>query len=291
VPNRIAVTGASGLIGRPVVATLEGLGHEVVALGRRDVDGVQTIRCDLLDDRSRQDAVRSASAEVLVHLAWYDGPDRWTSRANLHWTRATLMLAEEFAEAGGRRAIAAGSCAEYDWSTERLGEDTALRPSTLYGAAKAATGLAMVRGATALGLSVAWARLFFCYGPGEPEGRLLGDLARGLRRGRAVPCTDGRQERDFLHTGDIARALALLIDAPANDAINIGSGTPVPVAALIKLAERLVDGPGHAQLGALQRPEGDPSRLFADTTQLQSLGFAPRFDLESGLRDALGVGA
>lgn len=293
IEKRVLLTGASGLIGRQTIEPLRDRGFTVVALSRsgEPLPGAEeTLAADLLIKEEMEQAVRRAAASHLVHLAWHDqGGDRWNAPANLEWAAATLTLVRTFAEAGGKRVVAVGSCAEYDWSAPSpLQENAPLAPSSLYGAAKAATGALLVAAASALGVSLAWARVFFCYGPGEAEGRLLDDVLTGLEAGHPVDCTDGLQERDFLHTADIGRALALLTASQVEGPVNIASGKAVRVRRVIETAARQMGRPELIRLGARPRPPDDPSRIEADTTRLSNeLGFHPKFDLESGVADVI----
>jgi nucleoside-diphosphate-sugar epimerase len=291
--RRVLLTGATGLIGRQTIAPLRERGFTVVALSHssRSVAGVdETVVADLLDGGSTRAAVRSAAATHLIHLAWHDTlADRWTSPKNIDWSAATLQLVRRFAEAGGQCAVIAGSCAEYDWRAEGpFSEGDALGAATLYGRAKAATGALLMAAAREIGISLAWARIFFCYGPGEPPGRLVGDLIAGLSSGNVVECTDGRQARDFLHTADIGRALALLADRKASGPVNVGSGRAVPVATVIEAVARLLGRPDLVRLGAQPRPLDDPPCIEADVRRLtMEFGFRPEFDLESGIADVV----
>ncbi len=292
----ILLTGATGLIGRATIKALVGAGHEVTAISRSGrVEGAtHSVACDLLVLEQVSATIRKAKATHLVHLAWHDDArDRWVSPANLNWMAATLHLIQEFARAGGTRAICAGSCAEYDWSQTELTqlgmtEQTPLRPRTLYGAAKAGTGLALGHAGPALGLSIGWARIFFVYGPGEPHGRLLGDLISNLMAGKPVDCTDGLQERDFLHVDDLARALVHLFGSDATGAVNIGSGIATPVRDLIEEVARQLDRRDLIRLGSIPRTANDPTRLAADVTRLhQETGFLPHHDIASGVAAVL----
>lgn len=288
---RVLVTGATGLIGVETCAALDAVGHEVVALSRSGgaVPGAsETIAVDLLDDTAMAPAIGDAKTNALVHLAWYDGPGRMGAKENLDWAAATIRLVQTFAEAGGKRVIGAGSCAEYDWrEAGPFSETSTLTPQSLYGIAKARTGQMLAEAAPALGISLAWARIFFVYGPGEPGGRLLGDVIAGLRAGQTVPCTDGLQERDFLSTPDIAAALTHLLDHGVEGAVNIASGDCIPVRKLIETAVRQLGGEGLIDFGARPRPPEDPPRIAADVSRLRALGFEPRFDLATGLADAI----
>lgn len=283
---RVLLTGATGLIGRATIPALTEAGHEVVTLGRNPTSD---ITCDLLDPGATTTALQAARASHLVHLAWHDGPrDRWTSAANLDWMAATLHLVREFARTGGQRAVCAGSCAEYDWSMPDLTEATPLRPRTLYGAAKAGTGLALCAGQGSLGLSLAWARIFFVYGPNEPPGRLFGDLISNLKAGQPVDCTDGLQERDFLHVEDLAHALLKLLETNVTGAVNVASGTAIPVRDLISEVAKQMHHPDLIRLGAITRAADDPARLAADVTRLRDMtGFLPQYDIITGVARCL----
>ncbi|MFM2355225.1 MAG: hypothetical protein RLZZ528_961 [Pseudomonadota bacterium] len=285
--SHVIVTGASGLIGRATVAALAAGGHRVTALSRRGapVPGADSvIACDLLDPAATGRAVSAAAASHLVHLAWADGRDRWTSPDNDRFAAALPGLLAAFAAAGGRRALCAGSCAEYDWSAMPLSETTPLRPASPYGRAKARAFALATDSAMALGLSLAWARPFFVYGPGEPQGRLIGDLVRGLRAGQTVDCTDGSQRRDYLFSADLGQAMALLLDSPHQGPMNLASGQALQVRALIDEVAFQTGRAELVRLGARPRPPGDPDEVRADIAlATRTLGFRPRYDLRAGI--------
>ena len=69
---RIAVTGASGVIGRGVVARLLSQGHDVVGLARHRPESwpsaAEFVQSDIRDAAGVRRAV--AGADVVVHCAW-----------------------------------------------------------------------------------------------------------------------------------------------------------------------------------------------------------------------------
>jgi len=291
--SRILLTGATGFIGRHVLTRLKDAGHEVDAVTTKERppagDGVTWHRADLL---SSAELVADLVPEVLVHLAWYVEPGRyWTAPENIQWVEASLALLRGFAGAGGRRAVVAGTSAEYDWHAvgRRCHEQrTPLGPATLYGAAKHALHTAAAPYAEQAGFELAWGRIFFVYGPREPEGRLVPSAGRALLAGRPVPTTTGDQVRDFLYVEDAAAAFAALADGDTTGAVNIASGHPVRVRDVVDTLAQQTGRPDLLRPGALPDREGDPPRLVADVTRLRDeVGFAPQVALDEGLAATL----
>jgi nucleoside-diphosphate-sugar epimerase len=101
---------------------------------------VEVHSADLHDERSVRRLVAEIQPSHLLHLAWYTEHGAfWNSDENLRWVSSSLNLLRAFNEAGGRRAVIASTCAEYEWLTPTLIEDeTPRRPRTLYGASKGA---------------------------------------------------------------------------------------------------------------------------------------------------------
>ena len=290
--TRVVVTGASGFVGTHAIAALLAAGYDVCAVDRLQPANTEVpyIETDLLDPASRREAVHRAKASHLLHLAWIAVPGvYWRAPENLDWTAASLDLLRCFHEAGGRRAVIVGSCAEYAWGAARFHEfTTPCEPATLYGSAKDATRRLSMAYAREFGLSVAWGRLFFLYGPGERGGRLVSDAIAALRTGLPLPTSNGRQKRDFLHIADVARALVALLGAQVDGPINIGSGRAVAVRDILDLLAERLGGRHLLQYGARPLAASEPPVIEADIERLASeVGFRPRFDLGSGLADVL----
>jgi nucleoside-diphosphate-sugar epimerase len=291
--TRILLTGAGGFIGRHVLTQLQDAGHEVHAVSTKQRspagDGVTWHRADLLGGA---EIVADVGPEVLLHLAWYVEPGRyWTAPENIRWVEASLALLRAFADAGGRRAVFAGTSAEYDWSaagTRCHEHRTPLRPASLYGAAKHALHMAAAPYAEQAAFEFAWGRVFVVYGPGEADERLIPSVGRRLLAGEPVPTTSGEQVRDFMYVEDAAAAFAALADSDATGAVNIASGDPVRVRDVVETLALHTGRPDLLRPGALPDREGDPPRLVADVTRLRrEVGIAPKKALHEGLAQTL----
>jgi nucleoside-diphosphate-sugar epimerase len=158
----------------------------------------------------------------------------------------------------------------------------------LYGVAKLATFAVARAYAEEVGLSLAWGRVFFLYGPGEDERRLIPSVARALLAGEPAPTGDGTQVRDFMHVDDVARGFAALLDSAADGAVNIASGEGVTIGQVLDLVGRATGRPDLLRLGAVPARPGDPQRLVADTRRLSTeIGFEPRIGLSDGVADTV----
>jgi nucleoside-diphosphate-sugar epimerase len=70
--------------------------------------------------------------------------------------------------------------------------------------------------------------------------------------------------------------------------VNIGSGTPVTVRAVVDEIARDTGRPDLLRPGAVPHREGEPAELVADVRRLRDeIGFQPRYDLESGIKDTV----
>jgi nucleoside-diphosphate-sugar epimerase len=299
-PHRVLVTGAGGFIGRCSLAALRRRQYEVHAVHsarHADLPGAESAglivhQADLLNPRAIDALLDAVRPTHLLHFAWMATPGLyWTSTENDAWLQAGEHLAQQFFGTGGQRAVMAGSCAEYDWSrvtlcregSSPLADSAGVAPSA-YAAAKLGMHRRLADIARRAGASAAWGRIFFQFGPGEPPGRLVPYVVRSLLAGREARCTAGTQVRSFLHVADVAAAFAALLDSAVAGAVNIGSGEPVSVAALIAAIAARIGRADLVRLGAVPVPAGEPATLLPDISRLRSeVGWQPQFTLDAAL--------
>jgi nucleoside-diphosphate-sugar epimerase len=208
----------------------------------------------------------------LLHLAWYAEPGQfWNSVENLRWLEASLRLFRAFAAAGGERAVCAGTCAEYGWERRTHCEElvTPTTPETLYGTTKHALNAVLASYAQQCGVSLAWGRIFFVFGPHEHRSRLAGSVASAILSGNPAHTSHGRQIRDFLYAPDLAEAFVALLISTVAGPVNLASGAPVPIRELILGLANELGRPDLVELGSRAANPAEPEALTADVTRLR----------------------
>lgn len=291
---KVLLTGPSGFIGRHAIPYLQTAGCELHTVDIRPpgdaVPGTRQHAVDLLDARGVRELMKEIRPSHLLHFAWCVTPGAfWRSPDNVRWLQASLDLIVAFLDCGGKRSVIAGTCAEYDWTSGEILREhyTPVRPSSLYGASKAALQMMHARLASLAGSSFAWGRIFHLYGPFEPESRLVPSVIRSILEGHVAKCTHGRQVRDFMHVDDVARAFVTLLCDSTEGVVNVASGQGVEIAEVARLIADMLGRPDLLCLGALPEAAGDPPTLVGDAQRLHSLGFVPAFSLEDGLRETV----
>lgn len=253
--KRILLTGSTGFVGTQVLRELTRRGMSVVVVVRSgseakvsSIPGVDSVIStpDLFQEGCDWWRHACAGVDTAVHAAWYAEPGEYLqSPKNIECLMGTVALARGAAEAGVRRLVGIGTCFEYELSGGLLTVDTPLRPLTPYAGAKAAAYLALLHCLPAMGVEFAWCRLFYLYGEGEDERRLVPHIRNRLAQGEPAELTSGNQIRDFLDVEEAAKKIVDVADGTAQGAMNICSGIPTSVR---QLAERIADEYGRRDL-------------------------------------------
>jgi nucleoside-diphosphate-sugar epimerase/phosphohistidine swiveling domain-containing protein len=132
---RIAVTGASGVLGRGLAARLLSQGHDVAGIARRRPESWPSAADFVVADIRNAAEVRRAiaGADVVAHCAWSRTPgtdDRISQQVNIDGTHNVL---EAMAETGTGRIVFASSAHVYGAATTPATEHDAMTPASSEG--------------------------------------------------------------------------------------------------------------------------------------------------------------
>ena len=273
--QRVAVTGASGFIGRHVLAELDRLAVPATLLLRPDAaapEALGTHRVERLDiNEAPADVFELAGRpDVLIHLAWGGLPNY---KALHHFERelpAQYRFLKQMVDAGLRHAVVSGTCFEYGMQSGPLSEDMPAVPANPYGLAKDTLRRQLEYLQREQPFALTWARLFYLHGEGQAPNSLLPLLRSAVARGdKSFPMSGGEQLRDYLSVTEMAQQLvALALGAQGCGIVNICSGKPISVRTLVEgwIAEH--SWPIAPALGRFPYPDHEPMAFWGDRRKL-----------------------
>lgn len=292
--RRVLLTGATGFIGYHCIRPLLRHGFEIVATynkgAPKQIEGVRWLRTDLLEQGAPESLVQEAMASHLLHLAWYVEPGKLiTHPENLAWCGASIELLRSFHAKGGVRCVIGGSCYEYDWRYGYCSEQlTPRQPDSLYGAAKLSLAEVMLGYCSSTGLSGAWGRMFFLYGPRESPRRLVPSIILALLKGEPALSSHGQQIRDYAHVQDVAEGIVALLDSEARGAYNIATGRAATIVSIVETLGELTGRPDLLRIGAIPARANDMPMVVADVgAAKRDFGWQAAISLRDGLGDTV----
>ncbi len=292
--KKVLVTGATGFIGRHCLPLLLTKGYEVHAVSfktpEKDQQGIHWHKTNLLDPKESIKLMAEVRPSHFLHMAWYVAPGKcWSSLENFNWVRSSITLLQSFAQHGGKRVVMAGTCAEYDWKHGSCSErETPLSPDSVYGKCKHALQILLDAFCAQAGLSGAWGRVFFLYGPHEHKDRLVSSVISSLLNNNKANCSHGNQIRDYLHVKDVADAFVALLESTVQGPVNIASGLPITLKEIIKKIGDRLDRQDLIELGAIPTSANEAPLVVADVKRLSNeVGWHPEYNLDSGLEQTI----
>jgi UDP-glucose 4-epimerase len=286
--SRVLVTGGAGFIGRRLVRALVAAGHEVTVVDLRPYPGggAGMVAGDIRDESVLARAVRPGT-DTIIHLAAItsvvnsiDDPVG-TYQTNVAATASLLELArttgvETFLLASTNAVVG-------NVGAETITERSPLRPLSPYGATKAAGEMLLSCYAGVYGMTTCAMRFSNVYGPGMQEkDSFIPRLMRAARDGQGVQVRgDGSMMRDVVHVDDVVEGILAAWRAGHTGPVILGSGQSVSVMDMVEAARSVTGAPlpvEHVPVGP-----GEMPAVRVDTSVARGLGYAPAYDLKSGL--------
>jgi nucleoside-diphosphate-sugar epimerase len=276
------VTGARGLLGRQLVASLRRSGtDDVLGVVRGRPDDASEIECDLADAASVARLIASTQPAHIFHLAGsFSNVLEEDLRNNV--LASGNLLASVAERAPAARVVVTGSAAEYGAvgaDSNPVREDSPACPHTVYGATKLLQTELSLFYRRRFDVNVVVARVFNLLGPGASARLFVGRVEQQIRRvlaGSQDGLTVGHLEalRDYLTPAQAADALITLMHlGRPGEIYNVGSGVPVRVGDVLTamLAEAGVpDCPVHVEPARSGTSHHVPV-MYADVTKLMRL--------------------
>ena len=223
-PQRIAITGSSGLIGAALVGLLKSEGHTVQRLVRRAPIAPDEVQWDPKTGFVDLEPLRGVDA--VIHLAGAGvGDKRWNKKYKAEILNSRLLgttaIANAVNELKPQVFISSSAIGWYGESgnravveSDRVGDDFLAAVCREWeGAADIATGVRTVKLRTGLVL--------------DPTGGALGKMLPLFRFGLGGKMGSGKQWWSWITLHDLIRALRFILENPISGPVNLTSPNPV----------------------------------------------------------------
>lgn len=272
---KIAVTGATGFIGKHVLAELERHDVEVVSIVRSSSSKViestkaRVVQVDMYKAPTNMFELMG-HPDALIHLAWNGLPNYKSLHHFETELPAQFRFLKALIESGLSSLVVAGTCFEYGMQSGVLNETLETRPSNPYGFAKDMLRRQLGYLKQTNPFALTWARLFYLYGEGQADSSLLPQLKKAVERGDKVfNMSGGEQLRDYFPVSEIAKRLvALALVSKDVGAINVCSGQPISVRRLVESWIKENDWTISLNLGYYAYPDYEPMAFWGDAQKL-----------------------
>ena len=298
--KKVLITGGAGFIGSALSKELQQQGHEVFVLdnlsfGKRHLAGVDDAHFFAVDIRDRaatRQVIETVQPRWVLHLAAI----HFIPYCNQHPVEAadinisgTINVLDACSNV--EQVFVASTAAVYPIADGAMHEAHPTGPLDIYGITKLATEKLASEFHLRTGVPTTVGRFFNAFGPNETNPHLIPEIqqqvlsgARTLRLGNLDP------KRDFIHTEDMGRAMALLLGKGLQgfEVFNIGRGIEYSVREIVEAFER--------QLGEKLTIDVDPARvrkvermhLLADVSKLKRVtGWEPAWGIDEGVATLL----
>jgi CDP-paratose synthetase len=287
---RILLTGPGGFLGSALTRHWVARGHDVWLLAR------PSSRLERLAELPASvTMLRAAAPDQVLTVAREAKPDVIVHTACAYGRRGETALDLLDANLGLGIALLQAALEKESGRTVFLNTCSVLGPEvSLYALSKAQFsqwGQALAHQATQQ-LQFVDIRLQQMYGPGDDRSKFTTHVIEACRLGEArLALTAGEQRRDFIHVDDVVSAYDTILARHAElaevDTVDVGTGEAPRMRDFVELVHRLTNSTTTLDFGAVPYRASEPMLCVADTARMRSLGWAPRFDLQAGLRHTL----
>lgn len=275
---RIALTGATGFLGRHVLHELVARGLDVVAIIRSverfplESSPSKIIQMDIAHC-SNNPYEQMGAPDILIHLAWAGLPNYQSKDHVRTEFPVQLQFLKACVHAGLKRLVISGTCFEYGMLSGELTEDMTTLPCTEYGKAKDMLRKELQLLQQEHTFELAWLRLFYLFGQGQSKKSLYSLLEEAISRGeRCFDMSGGEQLRDYLPVKEGARLIVETALRKGNaGTVNICSGAPISIRQIVENWIKERGAPIEINLGKLPYSNIEPMAFWGNREKLNAL--------------------
>jgi nucleoside-diphosphate-sugar epimerase len=283
----IALTGATGFVGRVLLDALLKNGNTVVALHRRNKIAELPFHSRLtwLDLDTLENELKNQRFDAVIHLATEYGSKQELSKIVAANINLPLRLFE---------SAVAGGCTIFVNTDTFFSKPNFNYPHMRPYVQSKTDLLQWLRLAANKNsdLKIINARLEHVYGPCDSVDKFVPHVLENLTKNKTINLTPGGQLRDFVHVYDVAKAFISIINSghiisKGVTEFEIGTGVSVSLRTFVELAKDIIGSHSSLNFGALPYRNSEIMNSVADIKKIMGLGWMSSINLESGIKSII----
>ncbi|MDF2546826.1 MAG: NAD-dependent epimerase/dehydratase [Anaerosolibacter sp.] len=300
----VVVTGGAGVIGSHLVDYLLKIGYRVIAIDnlssgdRKNLpanDNLHFFHMDVCDKETRK-IYESFQPSILFHLAAHYANELSIQEPEINLdinTKGTLVQLEIARRLGIKRFVYASTSCVYAPLSQAMKEEHEIIPHTPYGISKLAGEYYCNFYSKMYDLPVTILRYFNSYGPREGFNEYRGVVPRFIEnaiKGLPIIVTgNGNEKRDFTFVKDTVRGTVLSahMDEGKNQVFNIGTGKATTIRQLAETIKNVTKSSSPIVFSDRREWDETIEREANIEKAKQLLGYAPKYDLEQGIKETV----
>lgn len=271
---KVAVTGASGYMGRYVVKELLNRGHQVVAvdLHYKEVDERAELSDAAIFSGDKDIYRQLGTPDLCIHLAWQDGFIH-NSPKHMENLSSHFVFLKNMIRGGCKNIAVMGTMHEIGYWEGKVDANTPCAPLSQYGIAKNALRQALLLFAENYDVNIFWLRAFYIMGDDKRNSSIFTKLLSAAEDGKKeFPFTTGKNQYDFIDIKDLAREIvAASTQTKYTGIINVCSGKPVSLGEKVEqfIKEKNLDI--TLKYGAFPDRPYDSKIIYGDSTVIREI--------------------
>lgn len=291
--NQILVTGATGFIGKSLMAELAKAGYQVTGIDLKagKVGQIKIFSVNLLNQKQLDQFFQKHQFDIIVHLAARvpKSDDAHEQKLSLlENTTSTLNMLEKFSQIKAQKFIYASGVSVIGTPKSNLpvNESSQASPESLYVMGKYFGEVLAEAYRQKTGKNIVSLRISAPYGPGQNKNDVIPlFIQRALSNKDITIFGSGKRSQDFIYVGDVVRAILAAIKHNLSGIYNIGSGQSTSTIVLAKIILKNVPETKSKIIFADQKDPQENYRLKMNINRAKKeLKFSPQVMIEEGIK-------
>lgn len=270
---KVAVTGASGYIGRHIVNELINRNVDVIAVDKRE--GIQHERVtfcnvDLFESPTIFEEMHSP--DVCIHCAWRDGFNHM-SQLHIEDFPKHVQFIQTMCQSGLKQLVVLGTMHEVGYWEGAIDEHTPCNPKSYYGVAKNALRQVSEVLCQQNNTIFQWVRAYYILGDDTKSNSVFSKILQAAQDGKKeFPLNSGKNEYDFIQLDELAKQIvSVALQTKETGIINCCTGEPI---SLLNQIQMFIDQHQldlKLNIGAFPDREYDSPRVWGNPDKINKI--------------------